>query len=696
MSIFYVDNGSSFGKKLCAYNIQTLTPAQLLQGDEAFHEAIKGLIILCELNVNPFDNLTARNNLYGINLARELRLKYESVYPILFVSFLPLEDINKKSVIASLIMSVGHDFLRLPASGEHIIRRIMEMDSLTPTELRDVQWFSCKPEGVVNSLIHQLPVIVHKLANDPGYAAEKAKADLEACIHQIHFVVQTNPDDCLKRFRKLYFEITQQNVAGACKFVKNEGEKIILEVMKKNTTTELVDDKKRPWKILMLDDELDKSSTIIGLLQNKGISVVYRDNAVGAMRALDRDDKHRNQIVLILCDYRLLEKRNGGLFHQKIQGYTFLQKVGERFQSRILSAVVYSGMPRKFLLETYKTFKMRTEIFSKADFGFDSPEAMNYITNRIAEIGDENYDALTALPLNNTGWEKHLHDWYLDFRSLNNYEMIEKDISLYCNKWINEYRGGLNPDPPLSKGSRIASPDKYTSNRSQKNKADKNKPNTAGDNGKKDFEHFESILKARRIAQFLYLKYSNQLTEKEALMQVHKRIKPKGFGDSEQSRKQLSFTLGLKLSTFPLGATIEELNWLHYDRRMDVLNAYFGFRKKIALTEKLTTEFIDGSDYVKDVIKANNFLISWSVSDDETREEKKNLKKHLVHKISFHKETFTPYIFDRTDIAVLIRWLSSLIQKERNEKQMKLFLDKFCEELTKIWKYGKDKKETGL
>ena len=691
MSYYYIDTGSDFSQRLSSHEIKTLSPAQLLQDDETLHRAIKGLIIPCELNSSSDGNPSERNDLYGLKLARELRLNQDRQYPILFVSFLSLEFVKKKSVNASLIEAVGHDFLRLPASGEQIIQRLKEINPLTSTELRDVQWFSCKPDGIINSLVHQLPVVVHKLGNDPGYNAQHAKEELETCIHQIHFVVQSEPDDCLSTFRTHFPEITLANVAEACKFVKTEGEKIILELMKNSTSAEFSEDRKRPWKLLMLDDELDKSSTIIKLLQKKGINVIYRDNAEGAMRALDRDEKHRNKIVLILCDYRLLEKRDGGLFHQKTQGYTFLQQVGKRFQSRILSAVVYSGMPRKFLLETYKTFKMRTEIFSKADFGFDNPEAMNYITNRIAEIGDENYQALTALPLNNTGWEKHLHDWYVYFRAMPDYEQREQDISEYCNQWIEQYRQGKLDNSPLEKGAKMTEFNKVVA-KDLKNKNDK-EGSFAQSELNKTLPHFISILKTRRIAQFLYLKFIRQFSETETLMMVHKRVKPKDFGASEESRKQLSYTLGLKLSDFPFGANIEELNWLHFDCEIEVLNSYQSFRKKIEETEIVSRDFINQSDYLTQLIKDSKFQIKGKLPENTSLSKSdKNVQK-AEYILKFSKDDFRPFLFDHINIGVLIQWISTHVQKNNSSREMKSYLDQFNEKIKKIW-YGQktDKK----
>ena len=692
MSIYYIDNGGKLSEEFASYGIQTISPAQLLQLGETFQGTIKGLIIPCELNVNLENSPIERIDLFGVKLARELRLSLESVYPILFVSFLPLEYIKKNSVIASLIEAIGHDFMRLPASGEQIIRRLKEINSLSPTELRDVQWFSCKPDGVVNSLIHQLPVVIHKFENDPIYDAEYAKADLEACIHQIHFVVQTEPDNCLDRFRRHFNEITLENVAEACKFVKSEGEKIILELMRNNTATDFVGVEKRPWKLLMLDDELDKSSKIISLLEKKGVNVIYRNNAEGAMRALDRDEKHRNKIVLILCDYRLLEERDGGVFQQKIQGYTFLQKVGQRFQSRILSAIVYSGMPRKFLLETFKTFNIRTEIFSKADFGIDNLEAMNYIANRVAEIGDENYEAIMALPLtkNNAGWENHLHEWYIYFRSLKNYEEKELEITSYCNAWLEELRSGIQPESPLSKGSRVSPLNQKVKKCKTCNSVltEKGHPEQVVEN---DFSHFISILKARRIAQFLYLEYIRHVSEKVALMEIHKRIKPKGFGESEPSRKQLSFTLGLKLSDFPLGATVEELSWLHFDRGMELLYTYRGFRKKIDRTEALTADFVLGSDYLQSILTENGFELQIKMDEDDDNGStvkavnKESKTNKLDYVLRFDKNSYRPYLFDKTDLNVLITWLGRSVRQENASEQLKRFNDDYCDKLIKIW-----------
>ena len=685
MSYYIITEKTGFQNWAGESQVEAFTPSEFIEKDNKFHENVKGVIIPCELSVDEKDKPIHRHLLYGISFVRTLRLEYQKRYPVLFVSFLPFPVIKKQSVLSVLVESVGHDFLRLPCISDKAIDRLKSLNELTSTELRDVQLFSCKPEGIINARVHQLHLITDKISKDPGYTGDTAASDLVRCIEEICFVARKEPADVIDEFKTTFPVIENRNAGDACKYVKVQGEKLIRDMVSKTGISNYNAEKKRPWKLLMLDDELDKNSDIARLMEAKGIDAVFRTNAEGAMRALDRDDRLRGEISLILCDYRLLDKKDGGSFQQKIQGYTFLQQVGERFQSRILSAMVYSGMPRQFLLETFKTYKLRTEIFSKADFGFDNPGALDYLTTRIAELGDANYEAMIAMPLNTPSWEKSLHQWYVFFRSLKDYEQRELEISDYCNRWITDYSLGNNPQTPLIKGAPMPPLHKDPARCPQCGNVILNQKKPLRDiTG--DLKHFSDILKARRLAQYLYLKmnlWGN--SEKHTLEQIHQLIKPEGTGNTELIRKQLRYKIGLKLSEFPLGATIEELNWLHYDRGVEVLNAYNDFRQRIATTEDITAEFIQQWRDIKKLIEKNNFEIRLKIG--KLKSEKKDKDENEEGRLLFKKNEYSPYLFDRNDIGLLIRWLSSVVQENNAAGQMKQFMDEYCERLKSIWKW---------
>lgn len=668
--------------------LQAITPGEFLEKDDPFHDNVKGVVVLCESRLDENNKNAQRHQLQGISLVRSLRMDHQRRYPVLFVSFLPFPVIRKQTALSVLVESVGHDFLRLPCLSEHLMEKLKSLRELTPTELRDVQLFSCMPEGVINAKIHQLHLVADKILKDPEYTSHEASADLISCISEICFVANKDPNEIIADFKSSFPVLEKGNAGEACKYVKEQGERLIREMVSKTEISRFNAEKKRPWRLLMLDDELDKDSEISKLMESKGIDVVYRTNAEGAMRALDRDDRLRGKISLILCDYRLLEARDGNLFQQQTQGYTFLQKVGERFQSRIISAMVYSGMPRQFLLETFKTYKLRTEIFSKADFGFDNPGALDYLTTRIAELGDANYESMVALPLNNAQWAKSLHEWYVYFRSLKDYEQRELEISTYCTQWVNDYQTAKDPQTPLKKGATMQPLQKenekcrHCGNNLPSQKTPDREIN-------KDFEHFEDILKARRLAQYFYLKFRYWgYTEKNTLEKIHEILKPAGTGNSDLIRKQLRFKLGLKLSEFPMGATMEELNWIHYDMNIDVLGKYQQFRNKNEKTEELASDFILNWDNIKKLIQDNNYVIKLK-KEKNNQSDKEKREKEEENALEFKKKEFKPYLFDRNDIGLLVRWLSTVVQEENNPEQMTDFMNEFLEDLKKVWSYEK-------
>ncbi len=603
----------------------------------------KSLIVLCELEWTDTGATSKLQHLQGIELVKVLRRERNLKIPVLFVSFLSLPDIfNAEREIVTVI---GHSYCQLPSTTKDMTHLSQWRGKLTPSELTDVQLFACNPKGIVNEKIHQIQGIVNDIETKPP---SYIKNQLEIFLQEIHAVFHISPSISLNLFRYNFPSIDKANINTALAFVEEVGKELMGKYTALSGEAFIHSNFRKPWSLLMLDDELTSESEIVKSLDQKGVNVICTSNAQEAMDKLKIDNPLRSQISVLLVDYRLYENSRGIKKQQLTQGYTFLQNVGERFQSKLLSGIVYSGMPRQFLLETFKTFRIRTEIFSKIDFKLNDPIARNFIINRIIETGDSNYEAMLALPLSNKGWKNNLHNIYLFYRNQFNYEILEREICDECTEWIEKFKLGESPKSPMIKGDALA-------------------PLQKGKEAQ-TLEKFIAYYKTRRLAQYLNLYYENKkINDVQEII-----FKTLSFPEKKDSalniRRFFSQIIGFKKDDFPFGATIEELNWFDADLQIPVLDSYKRFRSKFSKTESLIGDFISNSKTLKTEVKASKY----------SYEDKRK------YKLEFNPDSYAPILFDRSDFGLCMEWLGLQLNKlSRNEIEDILLLQKSLDDLWK-------------
>jgi len=602
------------------------------------------IVVLCELNWSSNGTSPNMQQLYGIELVKELRSTHNIVLPVLFVSFHSLTEVATEG--RKIIKAIGHKFCRLPASPQMFIESLKEQEKLTTIELRDIQLFSCKPDGIVSEKLHQIRNIADKQNSENGAFI---RSQLEKCLEEIFIVFHENNEAALSKFKIEFPQIHKENINRAFRFIEEQGERLIEKYNSENGQSQHRANERKPWKLLLLDDELNEMSELVKLLNEKGVDVICTTNAADAMKALTEDDQLRGEITIILTDYRLNEISNGIEVQQRIQGYTFLQNVGKRFQSKLLSAIVYSGMPRQFLLETFSSYKIQTEIFSKKDFKLNDTGARNYLVSRIIEMGDANYKALLALPLASDGWKDNLHNTYLLYRSQKDYHRRERELSDYCSDWVEKFRAGKNPVSPMIKGDAFKPLVKETENQT--------------------LERFEAYFKTRRLAQYLTLYYEKHKSA-DPLDIVPKILSFPGKNLEKDSNKRGFFSqiIGFKREEFPFGATIEELNWFDRDLQIPVLDSYSSYRNKFNETENLIGTFIAGTKKLYNSLEKTNFKYT-----DKRKQE-----------LNFNSHSLRPFLFDKSDLGLCLEWLDT--QKEKlSSEETKEYLA-LLKSLKEIWK----------
>lgn len=635
-----------------------------------------GIVILCELNKNEKGDSVNLQEMHGIEVAKKLRLN-NCRLPIIFTSFLSHKQVYNNNPERDIVNSIGHKFVRLPVDFAIFSDMFSKMKKLTDTELRDVQISACNPKGIVNTKIHQITDVLNKLKVN---GADAAKEELISCLDDIHKAFKVNSDEAITNFKLKFDILSDDNINDAITFVDTIGKRLIAQYSIKKTDYDITRTGiKKSWKLLLLDDELNSESELIKRLDKMGVESVCTQNADEANKVLNEDKELRGKISVILTDFRLYEKTNtdGIKIQQDTQGYTFLQDIGNTFQSRILSGVVYSGLPRQFLLETFSTFKIRPEIYSKIDFRQNDEGAMNFLASRLIELGDKNYETILALPLGNGGWRDNLHTIYLKFRNHPSYEVKEKDISDYCKNWIEEFKSGLNPETPMIKGDAF------------QQKVNEDPEDT--------ILRFEAYFKTRRLAQYLYL-YFQKLGYKEVLKDVRNNLRTKSHKTETESAIKGFFSqiLGLSLTEFPFGATIEELNWFDYDMGIKVLDNYRSCRNKFNHTEILFGKFFSGIKDLTDEIEKNDYKyeIIVEVNNEKSPKakskkpkpvnpEKANINKNYNRILTFTKN-FNPNLFDRLDLndtLLLLDKYKEPILKENGAKYFNLL-----KEIDDLWK----------
>lgn len=629
------------------------------------NSSVNGILISCELNHNKNEEKINLQNLYGIEIAKKLRLNGCKL-PIIFTSFLSRKQVYNNNPERSIISSIGHKFVRLPVDFKVFEEEFSKMRPLTDSELRDVQITACNPEGIVNSKIHQISGISNKLIHEGPKAA---KDELLNCLIEIHKAYSKNPDEVIADFNIKFHNLSNDNIDNAFTYVNTIGKHLIAKYSNSKVNLSLDGEYlKKPWKLLLLDDELTKESPLISTLNKMGVETICTSNADDAMKALTVDNDLRGKISVILTDYRLYKPiaDDGIIEQQDTQGYTFLQEVGKRFHSRILAGIVYSGLPRQFLLETYGSYKIRPEIYSKIDFKLNDAGAINYLSSRIIEIGDSNYDALLALPLGNASWVQNLHEYYVLYRNQTNYLTRERDICDECTLWVNTYMNGEVPPSPMIKG------EEFTPKRI---KDELDIPET--------LKRFEAYYKTRRLAQFLKIFLENRKV-KDYKSRIAEHLMVKTKKRTVGSIKQFfSTALGLSLDEFPFGATIEELCWFEYDLGYKVLGNYQTYRNMLLKSEQLIGDYISNIDKLVNILLEGDFKYGDKKADPEFKKEiNKKVKTDRI--LSFNSKTMNPYIFDKTDFKLSLQFINSNLSL-LNENEVTRLIE-LTQTLDEIWK----------
>lgn len=600
------------------------------------------IIILCELNWSLRDSFVSMQHLQGIELGKDLRRTYDLNIPVLFVSFHSLVDIFNAE--REIITAIGHDFYQLPALPQEFKTFITKefgdngtTRKLSMMELNDIKSFYCSKEGILS---HELHYLNHYLNfNITVENHDSTYVELKNSICKIHDLFLVDATKALVSFQVGYSTLTKNNISEAVGHIirlgndllKNYGEKTNGILTKEKTTEQY------RWKVLLLDDQINEQHELVQRMKTNNINVICVDNAVDATKVLLKDWNTENSIMVVIADYRLYEYREGVKRHQKTQGYQFLKDIAST--DHLVRLVAFSGLQRKFLLNSFKHYNIRTEVKSKTDY-LSSEQTQQFFCDEIIELAEENLEVIEAMPSKCAGFEKTLKDAYKEFRMHPDYNKMESNISLTAKEYVLEIQQQINDSVEI----RIGAIDNIKSPLAKTRK-----------DQEAFFKRFQNYLVARRIALWLYASNKKGLQVNIDSRKIAEILTDQMY-PSDAYRQILSTNLGLSLDDFPKNITLEERRWLHYEMQLKIfrditlINPVFD---KIAKTYQV---FITSDEEFKDIIKKNKLSLTHKY-------------KQANYTIDFAKD-YTPEIKTATDTRVLFLMIAQHINK--NQKKLEL------------------------
>ncbi len=642
MNIVIFWNKNSFAEQLVAF-----FGSQHVISDEAdFKTSVKdfsnydAIIVLCELNWSLNGKSNNLQEFSGIDLVKEFRRTYNLFIPVVFTSFQPLKMLFNSE--REILTAIGHGFIQLPTTTQEFKSYLKlkftdkngKTQKLSVMELNDIKSFYCSKEGILSHELHALNHYLNLSITAENH--DTTYTELLQTIKRVHelFLVDTAHAELV--FQVAYPNLTQENISNAVNHIVRLGNELLKTYGEKQGNTSIFEKQgeKYRWKVLLLDDQIDKEHDLVKQMKANNIHVICVGNADDAEDELKKDWKKDNAIMVVIADYRLFENINGIKYHQKLQGYQFLKNIATSDQ--LVRLVAFSGLQRKFLLNSFNHYNIRTEVKSKTDY-LTSKETRQLFCEEIIELAEENWEAIEALPTKCAGFEKYLKDAYKEFRLHPDYNKLENNISITAREYIWEIQQQIEQGIELRIGAieNIKSPLGKT---------------------KKDpeayFKRLQNYLIARRIALWLYAANKKGLSLNIDSRKIAEILTDQKY-PTDAYRQILSTNLGLSLDDFPKNITIEERRWLHYDMQLNIFRDIEQMNPVFIKLSKIFKEYVFTDKSLKELLYNSKFILH----------HKYKLADYFI---SFTKD-FSPELKTSTDVRVLFLWIAAQINKDKSK-----------------------------
>ncbi|MCZ2392985.1 MAG: hypothetical protein LC105_03895 [Chitinophagales bacterium] len=643
MNILILWNKNSFSEQLAAAfgSRNIITDAVDFNASAKDFVNYDAAIVLCELNWTSKGKNSNLQDFSGIETAKELRRAHNLSIPILFTSFLPLNQLFNSE--REILTAIGHGFLQLPTTPKeftsylksHHTDKSGKVQKLSVMEMNDIKSFYCSKEGILS---HELHALNHYLNfNITAENHNTIYAELLQTVKRVHELFLVDATHAEMAFQVAFPKLTQENISDVVSHLVRLGNELLKTYGEREGNTSAIEKsgEKYRWKVLLLDDQIDKEHDLVKQMKTNNIQVICVDNADDAEDELKKDWKKDNAIMVVIADYRLFENINGIKHHQKVQGYQFLKNIAT--SDHLVRLVAFSGLQRKFLLNSFKHYNIRTEVKSKTDY-LTSKETRQLFCEEIIELAEENWEAIEALPTKCAGFEKYLKDAYKEFRLHPDYNKMESNISITAREYIWEIQQQIAQGEEIRIGAI-----ELTRSPFQKKK----------DSQTAYLKRLENYFIARRISLWLYANYkkrglyvNNNVVARILVNNIN--YKP------DDCRQLITQALGLNLGDFPVSITIEERRWLHYEMQLNIFRDIEQMNPVFIKLSKVYKEYISANETFKQQVTKAKFILHHKY-------------KLTVYSLSF-KNDFSPDLKTSTDVRVLYNWIDGVIKKDESKK----------------------------
>jgi response regulator RpfG family c-di-GMP phosphodiesterase len=642
MNILILLNKNTFAEQLA----EDFVIDNVITNTEDFTTSVKDFgsydaaIVLCELNWTNKSKSSNLQEFAGIDLVKELHRTYNLSIPVLFTSFMPLNKLFNSE--REILTAIGHSFIQLPATSiefkSHLQSKFTDktgkFQKLSIMELNDIKSFYCSKEGILS---HELHALNHYL--NFNITAENHDAtyfELAQTIKRVHELFLVDSLHIEMEFHLAFPKLSQENISDSIAYIVRLGNELLKTYGEKGGDFSSIEKsgEKHRWKVLLLDDQIDDKHDLAQQMKANKIQVICLDNADDAENELRKDWKKDNLIMVVIADYRLFEHVDGIKHHQKVQGYQFLKNIAT--SDHLVRLVAFSGLQRKFLLNSFKHYNIRTEVKSKTDY-LTSKETRQLFCEEIIELAEENWEAIEALPTQCAGFEKYLKDAYKEFRLHPDYNKMEGNISYTTREYIWEIQQQIE----LGEEIRIGSIDNIKSPLAKTKK-----------DPEAFFKRLQNYLTARRIALWLYAANKKGLSVHIDSRKIAEILTDQKY-PTDAYRQILSTNLGLSLDDFPKNITIEERRWLHYDMQLNIFRDIEQMNPVFLKLSKIYKEYIANDDLLKLQLSKTKLILN----------QKYKLTDYII---KFNKD-FSPEIKTSTDVRVLFLWIAGQIKKDKSK-----------------------------
>jgi hypothetical protein len=324
-------------------------------------------IIEIEPNKNLIDNSDClRSSLSGFAYAKYLRRVQKCKDPIVFTSFLPVNDLLNQSQ-TGILTAIGHAYLQMPYSDQELDDILRGVNPLNDIQLNDIIINFCQQRSAVRESFHAFKGRIREIKNREINPIEKADAFIaEFADYEKELIKDVgNYPEIIKEYNRIIklYNSTDDKSIELIEAVQEESFVSFLPVDEdsiKETTYE-----KKPWKVLFLDDKPAELESIFAVLKERKIGYEKAKSSSEAKEIIEADAK--NELAVIVADYRLFEPNNDGWSKykmQKEQGYDFLLWLSK--QDRYNAMIALSGLSKWFLMDSFRQYQLNVKVYSKS------------------------------------------------------------------------------------------------------------------------------------------------------------------------------------------------------------------------------------------------------------------------------------------------------------------------------------------